>query len=328
MISSIECSRRACLSFTAILKPNSLAPKRFPVNASSILKNIEQRRHFFINRSPNNDDQFIFDFTPDALQQRKNRKSKSRNPLYTWPGFILRFSTVSAVFSGGFFIISMYGFTVASENDYFRNLMLTSVAPVTTVLVSINVLLFVLKRTIPSLTPPLVRYGYLRLDIMAETRSIVTALTPPFSIFLASFSHRDAMHIFMNAFALYNLGAVIERIYGGGSILELYSVCSSTGVIGSLVLQRHHLPSLGASAVAFGMLSFLSETKADIVMSPLGLPMIQFNIQTVTLGSLAFTMFGVARGLLGKKKGGADHAGHLGGLVGGYLLAKYGGFIY
>ncbi|KAK9483714.1 hypothetical protein V1527DRAFT_472181 [Lipomyces starkeyi] len=316
MVLSWRLSQGTCLS------PSFILCRRSPVQRIRILPLSTTRRNFFTNRRPNQDDLFLYDYTKEYLSRRDSFVSQSRNPFYSYPGFVVRFVATSALLSAGLLFVSELGYNFAAKNEYLRNLMASSPSPVTTTLVATNVALFVVKRAIPSFTPFLVRHGYLRLDLMTRTRKISSPVSPASSILLSAFSHRDGMHIFMNAYAMYNLGSFIEMIYGPDAIFLLYAVCGSAGSIGSLLLQRTHLPTLGASAVCMGMLSFLSTMRPDLEVSMLGLPFIRMTMETATLGTAAWSVFGIARGVMGKR-GGIDHAGHLGGLMGGWLLAKW-----
>ncbi|KAK9369847.1 hypothetical protein V1509DRAFT_619291 [Lipomyces kononenkoae] len=311
-------SKRTCLSNSSILC------RRSPLQQIRLgpLIRTEARRKLFTSRGPNNDDHFLYDYTKEYLSRRDSFVSRTRNPFYSYTGFIVRFVSTSALLSAGFLVVSESAYNYAGKVDYLRNLMASSSSPVTVTLMATNVALFVCKRALPNLTPFLVRHGYLRLDLLTRTREISSPVAPVDSIFLSTFSHRDGMHIFLNAYAMYNLGSFIEMIYGPHSIFLLYAVCGSAGSIGSLLLQRTHLPTLGASAVCMGMLSFLSTMRPDLEVSMLGLPFTRMTMETVTLGTAAWSVFGIARGFMGKR-GGIDHAGHLGGLVGGWLLANW-----
>ncbi|KAK9235076.1 hypothetical protein V1525DRAFT_411003 [Lipomyces kononenkoae] len=311
-------SNRTCLSRSFILcrlSPLQQIRPALPIR-------IETRRKLFTSRRPNHDDLFLYDYTKEYLSRRDSFVSRTRNPFYSYTGFLVRFVSTSALLSTGFLIVSELGYSYAGNVDYLRNLMASSPSPVTVTLVATNVALFVCKRALPGLTPFLVRHGYLRLDLLTRTREISSPVAPADSILLSAFSHRDGMHIFLNAYAMYNLGSFIEMIYGPHAILLLYAACGSAGSIGSLLLQRTHLPTLGASAVCMGMLSFLSTMRPDLEVSMLGLPFIRMTMETVTLGTAAWSVFGIARGFMGKR-GGIDHAGHLGGLVGGWLVANW-----
>ncbi|KAK9246169.1 hypothetical protein V1506DRAFT_189451 [Lipomyces tetrasporus] len=321
MVLSWRLSQGTCLS------PSSILFRRLPrsitrQNIRALPFSHTPRRNFFTSNGPNPDDSYLYDYTKDYLARRDSFVSQTRNPFYSYPGFIVRFVAASAVLSTGFLFVSEWGHSYAGKNEYLRNLMASSPSPVTVTLAATNVALFVLKRTVPGLAPFLVQHGYLRLDLMTRTRQISSPASPASSIFLSAFSHRDGMHIFMNAYAMYNLGSFIEMVYGPHAIFLLYAVCGSTGPISSLLLQRTHLPTLGASAVCMGMLSFLSTMRPDLEVSMLGLPFIRMTMETATFGTAAWSVFGIVRGYMGKR-GGIDHAGHLGGLIGGWFLANW-----
>ena len=72
------------------------------------------------------------------------------------------------------------------------------------------------------------------------------------TIFTSMFLHGGLLHILMNMWVLFDIGAQVEDSYGGARFLLIYLVSNITGFIASLFL----LPglSIGASAAIFGLI--------------------------------------------------------------------------
>jgi len=91
--------------------------------------------------------------------------------------------------------------------------------------------------------------------------SPLTTNGEPWRLLTATFLHYGILHIFMNMFVLWDVGRMVERIYGAVSFLVLYLLA---GLVGSLVSTVWHptAVSAGASGAVFGvfggLLSFLA----------------------------------------------------------------------
>jgi rhomboid protease GluP len=69
----------------------------------------------------------------------------------------------------------------------------------------------------------------------------------------AGFLHGDLMHILMNSWALFDLGAAVEEAYGTARLLVFYFVSTVTGFYMSAVMAPRS-NSMGASAALCGLL--------------------------------------------------------------------------
>src|ERR1043166_2154449 len=67
----------------------------------------------------------------------------------------------------------------------------------------------------------------------------------------AGFLHGGLMHILMNSWALFDLGAAVEETYGSARMLVIYFVANVAGFYLSSLLKMG--PSSGASAALFGL---------------------------------------------------------------------------
>jgi rhomboid protease GluP len=124
------------------------------------------------------------------------------------------------------------------------------------------------------------------------------------------FLHGGLLHIAFNMFALWQVGRLVERMFGSPRFLGLYMIA---GVCGSLasVLWNPHVNSVGASGAIFGIIGGLL---AFIRRPDSGVPP---TIVKDLRGSLSgFLLFNIAAGLVYPH---TDNAAHIGGLAGGYV---------
>src|SRR5580704_18071154 len=68
----------------------------------------------------------------------------------------------------------------------------------------------------------------------------------------AGFFHGGILHILMNSWVLFDLGAEVEQFYGTSRMIVFYFVSTFTGFLASSMLGGH--ASLGASAAIFGLI--------------------------------------------------------------------------
>lgn len=127
----------------------------------------------------------------------------------------------------------------------------------------------------------------------------------------AGFLHASIIHIAMNSWALYGLGAQAEEAFGPGRLLVIYVGSSITGFLASSIFA----PSLsvGASAGIFGLIG----------------AMIAFGVnQRSSLGSYvksAYTRTAVWALLISFMIPYTDNWAHIGGLAGGFVIAYLAG---
>ena len=68
----------------------------------------------------------------------------------------------------------------------------------------------------------------------------------------AGFLHGGILHILMNSWVLFDLGAEVEAIYGTSRLIVFYFVSTVAGFLASSTLG--HYPSVGSSAGIFGLI--------------------------------------------------------------------------
>jgi rhomboid protease GluP len=125
--------------------------------------------------------------------------------------------------------------------------------------------------------------------------------------------HGDLMHIGFNMYAVYILGRGLEQFYGHGRFLLLYLLGGFAGTTFSYLLTEN--PSLGASTATFGLLM------AYGVLGLLNRNVFGQQSQRIVRNVVQVALINIILGLTP----GIDNWGHIGGAIGGALLAWFGG---
>lgn len=123
--------------------------------------------------------------------------------------------------------------------------------------------------------------------------------------FTPIFLHIGFFHLFMNSLALYYLGTAVEKIYGKLRFLVIYLVAGFFGSLASFIFSPNL--SAGASGAIFGCFGALLY---------FGLVNRKAFFRTMGMNILTLIAFNL---ILGFIIPGIDNAGHIGGLVGGFL---------
>jgi rhomboid protease GluP len=169
-------------------------------------------------------------------------------------------------------------------------------------LLAVNLLLFIL--TIMSGdsqdVETLIRMGakYNPLIWLGEWWRLLTSL----------FLHAGFLHFFMNSYALYQLGVVVERLFGQARFFFIYFFSGISGSAAS-TLFRPEAISVGASGAIFGLFGAL-------VYFGIRKPVVSRRF----FGRSLWMTIGINL-LLGFTIPGIDYVAHLGGLFGGLLCA-------
>lgn len=119
------------------------------------------------------------------------------------------------------------------------------------------------------------------------------------------FLHIGFAHLLMNTLALFYIGVAVERIYGRIRFLFIYLIAGFGGSLASFLFSPNL--SAGASGAIFGCFGAL-----------LYFGMIYPKLFFRTMGVNIFVVLGLNL-VFGYTVPGIDNAGHLGGLVGGFL---------
>jgi membrane associated rhomboid family serine protease len=126
-----------------------------------------------------------------------------------------------------------------------------------------------------------------------------------YRIVTSGFLHAGPLHLFLNMFVLYILGALLEEGIGTVRLIGIYLVSLLAGSFGALVLDPDQL-TVGASGAVYGIMA-----ATFLVARQRGVEQLASQIGLWVVLNLAFT-FAVP---------GISIGGHLGGLAGGALAA-------
>ena len=122
----------------------------------------------------------------------------------------------------------------------------------------------------------------------------------------AGFLHGGFMHLIMNSWVLYSLGAQVEEAYGTSRFLVIYFTSTLIGFTLSAMIGYR---SVGASAGTYGLIG----------------AMIAFAIQERSGELRRYFVTWAAYGLVLSLLPGIDLAAHVGGLVGGFAMTMIAG---
>jgi rhomboid protease GluP len=132
----------------------------------------------------------------------------------------------------------------------------------------------------------------------------------PWRLVSSLFLHGSLLHLAFNMLALWQVGQLVERIFGSLRFTGLYLL---SGIAGSLasVMWNPHVNSVGASGAIFGIIGGLF---AFIGRANSGVPPTVVQDLRGAIGP--FLLFNIGAGFLYPH---TDNAAHIGGLVGGWL---------
>ncbi|HXU93521.1 MAG TPA: rhomboid family intramembrane serine protease [Gallionella sp.] len=132
-------------------------------------------------------------------------------------------------------------------------------------------------------------------------------------LFTATFLHGGLMHLFMNMLGLVSIGILVERIYGHRLYMLIYVGSGLIGSALSLHFSAQTAVSVGASGAIFGVTGALL---VGVYQHRDRLPK-TFSRNMITSMSV-FIIYSLLQGF---SKQGIDNAAHIGGLLGGAMLA-------
>ncbi|MBN1947407.1 MAG: rhomboid family intramembrane serine protease [Bradymonadales bacterium] len=123
--------------------------------------------------------------------------------------------------------------------------------------------------------------------------------------------HGNALHLLVNAYALWVLGSVLERLYGTRRYLVVFFCAGFGGAVASFLFTP--APSVGASGAIFGLLG------AAIVFGVKFADLLPARMKRVlTAGLLPWVVINIAIGMSFEQ---IDNAAHMGGMAVGSLVA-------
>lgn len=178
-----------------------------------------------------------------------------------------------------------------------------SVAPVTLVLLTIQIVVFILMTLMGGSTNQsvILLFGARQTQLI-EAGQWWRLITPVFV-------HIGFTHLLVNSLTLYFMGQYIEEIFGHWRMLVIYLVSAFTGNLASAVFLPNTV-SAGASTALFGLFGaflMLGESYRN-----------NFAIRQLSRQFLVLVVLNIVIDLFTP---GIDLAGHLGGLFGGFLVS-------
>ena len=132
------------------------------------------------------------------------------------------------------------------------------------------------------------------------------------------FLHGGFIHLAMNMIALWSIGSLIENKLGAGRFTWLYFLSGLGGALLVLVLPGNPVGvTVGASGAILGLLGALAYLYPN---SPLVFFIFPMKARTA---ALVFGGVSLVAAVFFSGAGGISHAGHLGGLLVGFLFTRY-----
>ena len=263
------------------------------IYVDSIYYDDEEKDPKFMNIIVNDDDDFVTN-----EQMNKDFKDIKDNYKYDKEGFDL---------------ISQITYDIGNKNiieSEKRERIMRSKKPIiTTALIAINVIVFVLMYILGNGsedTSTLIKFGanYVKLTKNGEFYRILTS----------AFLHIGIIHLVLNMYSLSVIGTQIEYFYGKIKYIIIYLFSAIMGSLFTVVLSGTNTVAAGASGAIFGLLGALLyfgyNYRGYIGNSIIGqvIPVIILNL------FIGFTTPGIG------------NAAHIGGLIGGYLISMILGF--
>ncbi len=144
-----------------------------------------------------------------------------------------------------------------------------------------------------------------------ETGAAVIGYRQWYRLITAGYLHAGWLHILMNMWVLFDLGAQVEEVYGPARYFVLYTLATAGGFFASAYLNPMS-PSVGASAGLFGLIG---------AMIALGVRNRNAMGQSIRAVYIRWAIYGLLFGLLP----GINNTAHLGGLAAGFAAAYLAG---
>ncbi|HKB26787.1 MAG TPA: rhomboid family intramembrane serine protease [Methylomirabilota bacterium] len=177
--------------------------------------------------------------------------------------------------------------------------------PVTGVIIAVLVLVFAVELRLGALQS---REAIVAMGALVRER---VAAGEYWRMLSAPFLHGGVEHLVGNSIALFILGMVCEHAFGPGQFVVLYVLSGLAGSALSLVTSAG--PSVGASGAIFGLQG------AAIVLFRTHRERLLMRDRRIGFVLLIWALFTIAGGLMDPY---IDNGAHIGGAVGGALLAR------
>lgn len=152
----------------------------------------------------------------------------------------------------------------------------------------------------------------------AKSRYFIVLMGQSWRLVTAGFLHGGLLHIAMNSWVLFDVGAQVEELYGTSRLLVIYFVGTVLGFVVSTLWSPYL--SIGASAGIMGLLGAMIAVgihHRSALGAAIRAQYIRWVIYMLIIGLLSG--LGLLPGLQ------IDNAAHIGGLAGGFGVAYFAG---
>jgi len=194
---------------------------------------------------------------------------------------------------------------------------------VTYLFLAVNILVFIVRALSPALDEQIFLFGASRgLDVLGNGQfyRLLTAMFLHAGLYDAygRFVFANSLHLIFNAYAIYWIGLSLEPLFGHARFIAIYLLGGLTGSILSVLLGDPNTYSVGASGAVFAILGaefvYLYQHRKLLGERVRGMMRSLVFIAILNLGIGALSGAGVGSMRI-------DNWAHLGGLIGGLILA-------
>ncbi len=175
----------------------------------------------------------------DLKQKRKVVSFNKRSKQYSRKGSKLD-SAINSKADGLIIVFFVLFWVIKYAASYFVSF------PSTVGLIAINILIFILINT-----------HKLSVQQMGLSSTYIDINKQWYRIFSSAFTHENILHITMNMYSLYNIGAVLEKMLGSNLFTLVYFLIGITGGLLSYLIHKRFHPNalcIGASGILCGLL--------------------------------------------------------------------------
>ncbi len=195
-------------------------------------------------------------------------------------------------------------------------------AYVTYILLAVNIGIFIIRALSVEISSSLFEFGANNHDLVFKAGEYHRLFT---SMFLHAGIHnpfggyylQNALHILFNAYIIYQAGTSLERVFGHARFAIIYLLGGVFGSILSALLNEPAVFSVGASGAAFALIAaeLVFVYRHRELLGELGRRQIQSLVSLIVINII----FGVVANFGDGVR--VDNWGHIGGAIGGAVLA-------
>jgi rhomboid protease GluP len=193
------------------------------------------------------------------------------------------------------------------------------------VLVAINVIVFAIRALSPSLDTQFYQLGASNPQavlVNGEYYRLLTAMFLHASVygFNGTLVLSNALHLILNMYILYSVGPQLESLFGHARFLIIYLAGGLLGSVFSAAFSDFNVSSVGASGAVFAIIGaeFVYLYRHRALLGPRA----DAQMRSLVMWGIINFAYGALTSVAGTRVR-IDNWGHLGGLVGGLVLAWF-----